>query len=35
MLKLKDDCQIAKPTVFVGVPRIFNKIVESVEAKFG
>ena len=30
MLKLKDDCKLVKPTVFIAVPRIFNKIVDKV-----
>ena len=34
MLKIKLDCQVAKPTVFVAVPRLFNKIVEKVEEGF-
>lgn len=34
ILKLKDDCQIIKPTIFLSVPRIFNRIVEGVKAKF-
>ena len=34
MLKIKDDCQIVKPTVFIAVPRIFNRIVEKVEEGF-
>ncbi len=35
MLKLKDDCKLVRPTLFVGVPRIFNRIVEKVKAQFG
>lgn len=31
---MKDDCLEVKPTLFVSVPRIFNKIVEGVSAKF-
>lgn len=34
MLKLKEDCQLVKPTIFIGVPRIFNKIVEKIQAQF-
>jgi len=35
MLKLKDDCKLVRPTLFVGVPRIFNRIVEKVKDQFG
>jgi long-chain acyl-CoA synthetase len=34
MLKLRDDCFFARPTLLVSVPRIFNRIVEAVRAKF-
>ena len=34
ILKLKEDCQIAQVTVFISVPRIFARIVESVKNKF-
>jgi len=27
ILKLKDDCQVVKPTVFCAVPRLFNRII--------
>jgi len=27
MLKIKDDAAFIKPTIFVAVPRIFNRIV--------
>ena len=33
--KLKDDCAHLKPTIFIGVPRIYNKIVDGVSKKFG
>jgi len=32
--KLKDDCAVVKPTFFVSVPRLYNKIVENTKAKF-
>jgi long-chain acyl-CoA synthetase len=34
MLKLKDDCKLVKPTVFIAVPRIYNKIVDKVKDQF-
>lgn len=34
MLKLKDDCQLVKPTIFIAVPRIFNKIVDKIRDQF-
>ena len=30
---MKDDCAVVKPTVFVAVPRLYNRIVEGVEKK--
>lgn len=33
-LKLKDDCQVVKPTILLSVPRIYNRIVEGVKGKF-
>lgn len=32
--KLKDDCLIIKPTLFISVPRIYNRIVQAVKDKF-
>ena len=34
MLKIKDDMEFIKPTIFVAVPRLFNRIVENVQKKF-
>lgn len=34
MLKLKDDCQAIKPTFLLSVPRLYNRIVDSVKSKF-
>ena len=34
VMKLKDDCQAIKPTILLSVPRLYNKIVESVKGKF-
>lgn len=34
ILKLKDDCQVIKPTILLSVPRLYNRIVEAVKAKF-
>ena len=34
VLKVKDDLAFIKPTIFVAVPRLFNRIVESVQKKF-
>lgn len=33
--KLKDDLAIAKPTVFVSVPRLFNKFHDTLKSKIG
>ena len=30
MLKIKDDAQVVKPTIFVAVPRLYNRVVEGV-----
>lgn len=35
ILKFKDDVAFIKPTIFVAVPRLYNRIVESVEKTFG
>lgn len=32
-LKLKEDAQLAQPTVFIAVPKIYSKIQEAVKAK--
>ena len=32
--KVKDDAALVKPTIFVGVPRLFNRIVENVQKAF-
>lgn len=34
MNQLKEDMAIVKPTVFGGVPRIFNRMYEGVQKKF-
>ena len=34
VMKLRDDACIVKPTLFAGVPRIYNKIYQVVEPKF-
>ena len=34
IFKIRDDAQFARPTVFVGAPRLYNRIVEGVKAKF-
>lgn len=33
MTKLKDDCKVVKPSVFVSVPRVYNRIVEATRDK--
>ena len=33
-MKFKEDMEFVKPTIFVGVPRLYNRIVETVETKF-
>jgi long-chain acyl-CoA synthetase len=33
-LKLKEDCQAIKVTLFISVPRIYARIVEGVKSKF-
>lgn len=35
ILKFKDDVAFIKPTIFVAVPRLYNRIVENVEKTFG
>jgi len=34
MLKLKDDINLLKPTVFASVPRIYNKFYDIIKEKF-
>lgn len=34
MLKLKDDMQILKPTIFLTVPRILNRIHDGIKKQF-
>lgn len=34
MLKLKDDCKLVRPTIFIAVPRIFNRIVDKIQDQF-
>ena len=31
---VKDDAALVKPTIFIGVPRLFNRIVEGVQKVF-
>ena len=31
--KLAEDCQVLKPTMFPGVPRLYNKLYQSIKAK--
>lgn len=33
-MKFKDDMAFIKPTLFVAVPRILNRIVDGVEKQF-
>ena len=33
MLKLTDDCQVLKPTLFPSVPRIYNRIYDKIQAR--
>ena len=33
-MKFKDDLTFIRPTVFVAVPRLYNRIVEGVQKKF-
>lgn len=33
VLKLTDDCQALKPTLFPSVPRIYNRIYDKIRAK--
>lgn len=35
VLKLTDDCQALKPTLFPSVPRIYNRIYDKIRAKLG
>lgn len=34
ILKVKEDAICVKPTIFVAVPRLYNRIVDGVKAKF-
>lgn len=34
IMKFKDDVSFIKPTIFVAVPRIYNRIVEGVQKTF-
>jgi long-chain acyl-CoA synthetase len=34
MLKLKDDFQIIRPTIFLSVPRLYNRLVQVIKQKF-
>jgi long-chain acyl-CoA synthetase len=34
MLKLMEDIAIAKPTAFVGVPRVLNRLYDAITSKF-
>lgn len=34
MLKLKDDFQVIRPTLFLSVPRLFNRLVQVIKQKF-
>jgi len=34
LTKIKDDAALVKPTIFIGVPRLFNRIVDGVKEKF-
>ena len=34
LTKIKDDAALVKPTIFIGVPRLFNRIVDGVKQKF-
>lgn len=33
VLKLTDDCQVLKPTLFPSVPRIYNRIYDKIQAR--
>ena len=33
-MKVKDDLAFIKPTIFVAVPRLYNRIVENIQKKF-
>lgn len=33
VLKITDDCQVLKPTLFPGVPRLYNKIYDKINSK--
>ena len=33
-LKIKDDCLVATPTIFISVPRIYNRIAEALQERF-
>lgn len=32
--KIKDDLELVKPTIFVGVPLIYNRFYEAIQSKF-
>ena len=33
VLKLTDDCQVLKPTLFPSVPRIYNRVFDKIQAR--
>lgn len=33
VMKLKDDLAVLKPTIFVSVPRLFNRFYDGMQAK--
>lgn len=35
VLKLTDDCQVLKPTLFPSVPRLYNKIYDKIQQRLG
>ena len=35
LLKVKDDIAFLRPTIMVGVPRLYNRIVDGIKTKFG
>ena len=34
LTRLKDNLQLVRPTIFIAVPRVFNKFADAIQMKF-